>query len=337
MARAFLVGGTGQIGLAVAARLAAEGWDVVLASRRPVVIDGPWRHVTVDRHAQGALLRALGDGADLFLDCISFDAADARGLLELEGRVGRLVAVSSASVYVDPRGRTLDEATDVGFPKFPVPIPEDHPTVAPGPETYSTRKVAMEQRLLQGAKGPVTILRPCAIHGAYSRHAREWWFVKRLLDGRARIPLAYGGRSRFQTTSTAAIAETVVQAVAGRLPAIVNVADADAPSTAEIGRAIMSAMGTEAELVGLPDVPYPPRLGVSPWSVEKPMICASSGPHAGAYAETVPAAVAWLVSATRDRDWRDVLPQLAAYPRNHFDYDADDRALGAEGARLLSP
>jgi hypothetical protein len=55
-------------------------------------------------------------------------------------RVGALVVVSSASVYRDAAGRTLDEAAASGFPELPVPIPETQPTVEPGAATYSTRK-----------------------------------------------------------------------------------------------------------------------------------------------------------------------------------------------------
>ena len=337
MPSALLLGGTGQIGLAVAARLAREGWEVRLASRSAPPAEGPWRHVSWDREEPGALARALGAGADLLVDCVAFEAAHADELLAAQGSVGRLVAVSSASVYRDAEGRTLDEARDTGFPRFPVPIPEDHPTVEPGPETYSTRKVAMERRLLEGARVPATVLRPCAIHGPHSKHAREWWFAKRLIDGRRRIPLAYGGRSRFQTTSTAAIAEAVLHAARGDAPDVLNVADADAPTVAEIGRVVMDAMGTEAELVGLPDDSYPPAGGATPWSTERPMVVASSAPTAGTCAETAPAAVAWLVEAVRGRDWRAVLPQLAAYPREHFGYEADDRALEREGITRLGP
>lgn len=327
MPSALIIGGSGQIGLAVATALAHRDWDIRLGSRTPPPVSGPWRHVVLDRAVSGALTKALGEGADLLMDCISMDAAHAEELLSVQDAVGRIVATSSASVYRDLEARTLDEARETGFPDFPVPIDEDQRTVMPGPETYSTRKVAMEQTLLMHAHIPVTILRPCAIHGPYSKHAREWWFVKRLLDGRRRIPLAYGGRSRFQTTSTKAIADAAHYALNDHAPPVLNVVDADAPSVAEIGRAIMAVMDCKAELIGLPDEPYPPSLGATPWSVERPLVCASSAPAAGTYADTVSGAVEWLRKTVRNRDWQDVLPQLAAYPRDHFDYDADDYAL----------
>ena len=125
------------------------------------------------------------------MDCIAFDESDADQLNSVQTSAGRIIAVSSASIYCDEKGRTLDEARKCGFPDFPIPIREDHATVAPGPETYSTRKIAMERRLLDQAGDRTTILRPAAIHGPRSKHAREWWFVRRLLDGRRRIPLVH--------------------------------------------------------------------------------------------------------------------------------------------------
>ena len=327
MPSAFIIGGTGQIGLAVATTLGDIGWNVRLGSRTPPAVDGPWRHVVLDRSLPNALGKALGSGADLLLDCISMTASDAEELLSVQESVGQIIATSSASVYRDHEGRTFDEASDTGFPRYPVPIDESQPTVTPGPDTYSTRKVAMEQTLLDGARIPVSILRPCAIHGPYSKHAREWWFVKRLLDGRKRIPLAYGGRSQFQTTSTKAIANAVVHALDSQTPPVLNVVDADAPTVAEIGRTIMAVMHCDAELLGLPDEPYPPVLGITPWSVERALICKSSIPTVGTYAETVAEAISWLLKAISDHNWHETLPLLAAYPRDHFNYDSDDRAL----------
>ncbi|MFD2346886.1 NAD-dependent epimerase/dehydratase family protein [Sinorhizobium terangae] len=336
MSTASIIGGTGQIGLAVAERLARDGWEVRLVSRAPPPISGPWQHVGVDREDRDAFRKALAGGADLLLDCIAFDQRHADQLLELQDDVGRLAVISSASVYCDAQGRTLDEASQCGFPAFPVPIHENHRTVEPGPQTYSTRKAAIERRILDGASATVTILRPCAIHGPYSKHAREWWFVKRLLDGRRRIPLAYGGRSRFQTTSTQAIAEAVCFSLNSDQSQVLNVVDADAPTVAEIARAIMDSMDRHADLLGLPDVPYPPTRGVTPWSVEKPIVCASSVPSKATYAEGVGRAVRWLIAATQDRDWREVLPQLAVYPAHYFDYAVDDQALATAGVKHIS-
>lgn len=327
MHSAFILGGSGQIGIALAARLCADGWNVVLGCRSPPVIKGPWRHVRIDTSQPNALRNSFASEFDLLISCIAFDGYDARELLKVQSLVGRIVVISSASVYQDDAGRTLDEAKDCGFPLFEGPITEETLTVRAGPETYSTRKIQMEQELLENATVPVTILRPCAVHGPYSKHAREWWFVKRLLDRRKQIPLAYGGFSQFQTTSVSAISDAVIQASDGRLPSIVNVADSDSPTVAEIGKTIMDVLDINAELVPLPRETFPPTKGATPWSVLNPFICSSVIDTSCTYAQSVPAAIHWLVDATQKCDWQLLLPQLAEYPYDHFDYRIDDDAL----------
>ncbi|MEL7116299.1 MAG: NAD-dependent epimerase/dehydratase family protein [Pseudomonadota bacterium] len=321
MREALIIGGSGQIGLGVARRLVAEGWRVRMGARTNV--PGPWETILCDR--SDGIAQAVGDGADLLLDCIAFDETHGRQLADVAGDVGHILAVSSASVYRDTQGRTLDEAATAGFPNLPVPIPEDHPTVAPGPKTYSTRKSAMELAVLDAPNA--TVLRPCAIHGPDSKHAREWWFVKRLLDGRAKIPLSHEGQSRFQTTSVAAIAEAVLWAIEAK-PKMVNVIDSDAPTVAEIAQVIMAHMDRDAELVPLPG-PAQECVGHTPWSTARAFVCASAAPSVGTYAETVGPALDWLLTDVAPDAWQDAIPQLAGYPRDHFDYATEDRILAS--------
>ena len=115
------------------------------------------------------------------MDVVPYEAAHAEQLLRRD--VGAIVAISSASVYADAAGRTLDEAQgNDDFPEFPVPIAETQSTVAPGEETYSTKKVRVEQILLANGRIPAAIVRPCAIYGAGDRMGREWHFVRRALE-----------------------------------------------------------------------------------------------------------------------------------------------------------
>ena len=125
-------------------------------------------------------------------------------------------AATLARVYADDDGRTLDEANDEGdFPRMPVPIPEIQRTAEPGDGTYSTRKVELEQSLLEGPL-PATLVRACAIHGPGAQLPRELFFVKRGVDGRRRVALAFNGESRFHTTSVANLAELIRLAAACR-------------------------------------------------------------------------------------------------------------------------
>ena len=77
------------------------------------------------------LSRALGAGTDVLMDTTAYDHDHARQLIAVQDRVGGFVVVSSASVYRDDAGRTLDEAMQNGFPELPNPIPESNSTVNP--------------------------------------------------------------------------------------------------------------------------------------------------------------------------------------------------------------
>lgn len=284
--------------------------------------------VALDREAPGALGKAVGRGADAIIDTVAYDEGHARQLLALEADVGAFVVISSASVYRDAGGRTLDEASQNGFPELPVPIGEDQPTVEPGPATYSTRKVALERTLLDGAGRPVTILRPAAIHGLHSSHPREWWFVKRMRDGRPFIPLAYEGRSRFHTTAAADIAALAATALEKPGSRILNIADPDALTVAEIGSLIAARMGYTGRIVALTS----DAIGLSPWSIPWPFVLATQAAVAlgytprTTYREAVGPISDWLSGQDVDA-WEAAFAVLAAYPWPLFDYASEDRML----------
>lgn len=329
---ALIVGGTGQIGRAAARNLLNHGWRVRLAQRStdgvPPDLVGRVEAVTLDRERPGALAAAIGGGADAMIDTVAYTADHARQLLEIQADVGAFAVISSASVYCDQQGRTLDGAAQRGFPDFPVPIPESQPTVGPGPEDYSTQKVALEQTLLQTASRPVTVLRPGAIHGEGSHHPREWWFARRILDGRRRVPMAYSGESRFHTSATANIAELCRVALESPGSRVLNAADPEALSVAEIGGAIAAVYGVDLELV---PVPGPPKrgVGVNPWCIAGPIVLDMSAAQALGYRPVVHYADA-IGEACRSAE------ALAAagvpfldYINRLFDYAAEDAFFAA--------
>ncbi|TCP57548.1 nucleoside-diphosphate-sugar epimerase [Tamaricihabitans halophyticus] len=330
---ALILGGTGQVGRAVAARLLADGWRVRVASRGhrssvAELVGSGVEPVWIDREEPGELVKALGGGVDALIDVVAFEEKHADQLAEVQGDVGAFVVISTASVYRDEEGRSLDEGPTLGYPDFPVPITENQPTVEPGPQTYSTKKVSVERRLLERVERPLTILRPAAIHGPYSTHPREWWFVKRILDGRVRIPLAAGGVSQFHPSAAvnlAALAAAVLDAE--RPPAILNAADPTAPSVMDIGEIIADYLGWEGELVPLEGDHG--VVGLTPWSVPHPLILDTTAAQslgyrpAADYAGAVAASCDWLAGHDPSR-WEQAFPVLAGYGFPLFDYDAED-------------
>ncbi|MFD5783862.1 NAD-dependent epimerase/dehydratase family protein [Streptomyces sp. NPDC126933] len=344
--RAVVIGATGQTGRVAVQALAEDGWQVCAASRggaRDARWPGDVRAVRLDREDDAALAVVVGDGCDVLVDLVAFGRPHARQLTGLADRIGSAVVISSGAVYEDERGRSFDtQGEPDGVPRYPVPIPESLRTVAPGEATYGTRKVRLERDLLAaGDTLPVTLLRAGAIHGPYCRSPRELFFVKRLLDGRRRRVLAYGGRSRFHPVHVSNLAELIRLAALRPGSRVLNAADPQAPTVAEIGEAIDAVMGRESETV-LVDGPSPEGIvGSTPWGLEHPVVydmSAAEGqlgyrPVTG-YAASLPETVGWLTAQLDGRDWKDAFPEMARTYGPHgdlFDYAAEDTWLERAG------
>lgn len=339
MRRAVVIGATGQIGRAAVTALARDGWEVTAASRGGRRDDG-WpaevRTAALDREDGTALAAAVGDGCDVLVDIVAYGADHARQLTGLAGRVGSAVVISSVSVYEDDKGRGFDTQSEPdGFPAYPVPIPESQGTVRPGEGTYSTRKAALERELLAaGDRLPTTLLRAGAVHGPYGRTPRELYAVKRNLDGRRRRILAYGGASRFHPVSVHTLAELIRLAAARPGSRVLNACDPDAPTVAEIVRAVDAVMGTRTEDVLVDGPPPSPTVGDTPWSVPLPVVCDMSAAErelgyrpVTRYADRLPETVASIERQLAGKDWREAYPAMARNYGDLFDYAAEDAWL----------
>ena len=328
MPRAVLIGGTGMVGRAAARAFVADGWEVVAVSRSGTLPDGlaelGVEAAVADREDDAQLRAALGAGADVVLDTVAFTREHGEQLNGLAGLAGSLVVISSASVYADDDGRTLDEANDEGdFPRMPVPIPETQRTAEPGDATYSTRKAELEQTLLGGPL-PATLVRPCAIHGPGAKLPRELFFVKRARDGRREVALAWKGESRFHTTSVANLAELIRLAAAQPASRALNAGDPDPPTTLEICEAIGSALDHEFGPVLLPDDAFD-----NPWAVPRPFVVSMEAAErelgyrpVTTYPEAVRETCAWVAGELdQGRSWE------GTYLEEMFDYAAEDEAL----------
>jgi nucleoside-diphosphate-sugar epimerase len=212
MMNVLVIGGTGFIGPPIVNELLRRGHTVTVYHRgqREVEYTAPVIHVHGDRRDyprfQADLIRLAPEA---IVDDIPMNAADARSVVEaLRGRIAGSVHISSGDVYA---------------PHQPIPIPEDAPTRPPetvelqvhGQEVpYS--KVAVEAVIQEaGAAGdyPAAILRLPAVYGPANRLAREWFFVKRVLDGRRRIAVPDGGLGLFHRGYVDDVARAVALAL----------------------------------------------------------------------------------------------------------------------------
>jgi len=338
VARALILGGTGAIGRATALRLLEKGWRVDLTGRSPrrfdsAVRDAGGRYVCSDRFDDAQLAAVVGEGADLLVDCVCYSADHASALVPFARDADSTVMVSSKAVYVDEWGRHSNSTEP---PRFDGPISESQRTMAPSNVDYNSRegyganKLAAENVLLD-CGAPVSVLRPSKIHGVGSRRAREWYFVRRVLERRPVVVLADRGRGVDHPSSAANLAALieVVAAQPGRR--VLNSADPDAPSVLEIARAVAAELGHQWREVLVDDAPG--GVGRTPWSVAHPIVLDTSAALAlgyrpvGTYSSTVRASVSWLAEgALVDRSDLD-----DDFFDGSFNYAAEDAYLAASG------
>jgi nucleoside-diphosphate-sugar epimerase len=275
-----ILGGTGALGGAAAARLADSGWTVDVTGRDPLSMPHSLTEMgvrihAIDRGDTDAIAHLVGSGVDLLVDLLAFRAADVRAILPLMASATSSVVISGRAVYVDARGNHLNSDHP---PRFPVPIREDNPTLPPANEDmdpfsregYAPCKVAVERTALDSGL-PVTVIRPSKVHGRWARNARTRQFVEAMDRGETPIELAENGRSVDHLTAasnTAALIEVVSALPDAR---ILNSADPDTPTAAEIVRSIGVHLGWNGTITGA-DATNDPDQGHHPWRTAHPVV-----------------------------------------------------------------
>jgi uncharacterized protein (TIGR01777 family) len=132
--RIVIAGGSGFVGVSLAHHLAYEGAEVVLLSRRPPAVSGPWRHAVWDGRALGEWRREVDGAAGLVnlagrsVDCIKtpdhrdeilrsrVEATRVLGLAvrAIDSPPPVWVQMSTAHIYGDPPKRTCSEDSPFG-------------------------------------------------------------------------------------------------------------------------------------------------------------------------------------------------------------------------------
>lgn len=325
----FILGGSGQIGRALVPVMRARGWEVVVGTRGERDLPEGAQHARLERDDTDALKAALGEGVDVLVDCIAYEHAHAEQLLALGPLVRSLVVVSSAAVYADERGRGFD--SEDGFPTYPVPIRErSQPTVEPGDTSYATKKRAIELTLLDQEAMPATLIRAGAIYGV-GGDAREWYFVRRILEGRRFVVLGDRGRSRFHQVATENLAELIRLAAERPGSRVLNAGDPEALSVLDVSRAIAAVLGHEWTEVLLPGTGEPCE---TPWSAPNPVVLDMTEAEfevgyrpVTRYEKAVRATCEWLVERADEVPWEQVAPRLFQPQPSSFDYEAEDRLV----------
>ncbi|KFF59415.1 hypothetical protein JF66_11585 [Cryobacterium sp. MLB-32] len=321
---ALVIGGSGQLGVAATSRLVRAGWDVTVAHRGETseALSGETRTIRLDHADTGALL-AAARGRDLVLDTAAFDADNATQLAGLAGDVGSLVVISTGMLYAHPPDAW--------------PLAEDAPVIPGAGMSYPAAKARLERALFRVQDLPVSILRPGAIHGPHTTELREWFFIKRVFDGRSSVLLADDGGHPLSTSAAANVAQLVLLCAQQPGRRVLNAADDTAHSPADIGRAIFALMQHDAEVRTFSGPPVR-GIGASPWDHWQSGVLSMSAAReqlgyrpAATYLESLADDIRWTTDAVtaaqeRGETWRQVFPHTAARrgERDWFRYAEED-------------
>jgi len=155
--RLLIIGGSGHVSGNLARVAVDQGFAVTIVTRGEKPVPEGVQALVADRHDTAALRDAVGDEQwDLAVDCIGYEAADARQDVELlRGHAGQFVFISTDFVFDPPRRR------------FPQPF--DNPYFLQD-DSYGAKKRRCEEVLLaEDTSWHWTVFRPCHIYGAPSQ------------------------------------------------------------------------------------------------------------------------------------------------------------------------
>lgn len=327
MMKVLIIGGTRFVGRHLVAKLLKSGHEVTLFNRgRYPVTDWPdeAKVVTGDRNLPEDLGKLRGQQFDALVDMVLYDGKQACQAIDvLNGEIGQYLMVSTGSVYKMYSGQ--------------VPFREDDEVEDNPDNAYGYNKAQAEQVLLkawQDASFPATILRLPAVYGPYDYQAREWYFIKRLIDGRRRFLLPDGGMGVFHREYAGNIADQLIFLMQEpeSIGEIYNSGHQHFQTCRAMVEMAARQMGTEIELHTLPqaNMPWPIVLAPSLVYYQTTDKLAALG-----YREQVDLVAGWAetFSFFRKHPVTEWLFQQRSTV-NLFNYREEDRAIDEAAVRI---
>ena len=330
MRTALVIGGTGPTGVVLVERLLAAGDAVTIVhtGAHEHAFAGPVEHVHCDTRQADELGDALA-GRD-FDVAISTSGRLRAVVAVLEGRVGSLAAVTGLPAYVGWQ-------VPPGTAGYPVPLREGDPPSRPfadQPGDALTARVLENERAVLDAcaRGAfrATILRYTMVYGPHAYIPFEWYFVRRVLDGRRRLALESDGMMLPQRGYAENLASAVLLALdhpqaVGR---VLNVGDEQVLSVRGIADAIAAALGHAFDPVGVPLAASPCG---NPFALRQNTVLDLAPIRGLGYVDAVPV----LEATGRTARWLAEHPVATGSSEERslgdhaFDYDREDHVLDA--------
>jgi len=180
--KALLIGGTGQISMAITRKLAADGWEIYLINRgsRTAELPEGVHPIVADINNEAEVLRGIeGLTFDSVCEFIGFTPDQVeRDYRLFRGRTRQYIYISSASAYHKPLSSPIvNEGTTLANPWW----------------EYSRNKIACEEFLMRKYREegfPVTIVRPSHTYdernvpmGVHGKNG-FWQVIRRMQQGK---------------------------------------------------------------------------------------------------------------------------------------------------------
>lgn len=331
--KALVIGGTGPTGPHVIAGMLDRGYAVCLLHRglHEDASLPDLEHIHADPYDVESLAAAIGDR---HFDVVLAMYGRVKAIGEAVAcRCEQLVCISGTPVYqglIDPYSTHPSGMRLLAR--------ESGPTVdqLPDPPRFAAAIRSAERYVLgRGDAGAYRVagVRYPQIYGPRNVIPWEWPIVKRVLDGRTQMIIPDDGLWIVARCAARNAAEVVLKIVDNADVAdgkYYNIADEDQFTIRQLAELVVSRMGGEMELVGIPSELAPSgfREYVPPGGRPHMLLDISAARAELGYREVVSAREA--LNATVD--WMMANPvDLAGYPayRPWFDYDAEDQILAA--------
>lgn len=325
--KVLVIGGTRFIGRHLIPRLLEEGHEIHLFNRgqHPLPFSpGDVRVIHGDRKLPGQLATQLaGQTFDAVIDMVGYNAAEMKdAVAALAGKTGHYLLVSTRSVYQRPCRAPVRESDAV----------EQNPENAYGYHKAQAEKVLNLAHQEHGFPG--TILRLPAVYGPYDYQAREWYFIRRLFDGRRQMLLPDGGLGVNHREYAGNIADQLAFLIGHRasIGETYNSGHRHYQTYRELVQMAAEIMGAELEPYSLPSQEMP-------WSIQ--LAEPGVNTHSTAKLESlgyrerfdVRAALAETIEYFRAHPLTEERPEH----RNkalHFNYDLEDQLIKERAVRI---
>jgi nucleoside-diphosphate-sugar epimerase len=319
--RVLVLGGTRFLGPYVVDELLARDHEAAVLSRRRAEHGSPVRHFEGDASQASTLRQVLRSWRpECLLDMLHHGPEHAETVAHsCAGKVERTIHVSCAAVYGPNPVCPVDEDTDVARPD------------TPSPEVAA--QIGADEVVLQAAANhevPAVLIRLPELYGPRDPKCAEWFFVRRVLDGRTRIALPDSGLHICHRGFAQNMAWGIVQALtARRAPGhVYNLGEEKLYTLAQLARGVARALDHDWELYSVPG-----HLWTTPYAHTSFFDLRRARTQLRYRDRMIPRdglelTVAWLCQNPRGDDWR--WPGI----ERPFDYAREDALIDEHGGPI---